>query len=376
MPPAGYERLLGLYNNTGNATSLSPNDPDRDAVRLLHELLRCHGFLDSVPGPKGNKYGTFGPNTSKAIIKLKMDYNSDLPKTPLVINAIVDHPTIIMMINWTEHMSAPSAVRLYLQLVLKRKYTIWDKMVFLISTHEESSSTGGFSAQSSRSQSWDEKKRGDKKGDRAGLSFGIMQFTHQTYDKDTGIQAQGRLYKLVNACRLADKNTFDKVFKIPTPVPADLDGFLEHLKDPAKHLTAFGFDKISSYDLYSPFWSHCFKNLGLIEQFQQVQVNQAVDGLKLSYRLMKVTNGGYAPLLKTERGIGFWLDITNQIGDLGAKKLYNSIVMTLTMELRRPPTETEIMDHQIKKSDYKDRRIYYRNTDYLTDTDDPFTNEL
>ena len=232
-------------------------------------------------------------------------------------------------------------------------------MASLVSTFEESDRQGGFPAQSPKAQTWN-----GTKGDEAGLSYGLFQFTHKS----------GRLGGLLRRSRdnppATNQALFDQVFAVPGTT---IDGLFDHLTNFAAQ-TTHGIAKpaFAAYDLYKPAWEACFLDAGQTQVFQICQVAQAVEDLKTSYRLMKVNHpqdpGGYAPLLTNERGIGFWLDLANQMGDGGARTRYKKVVQ----QLGGTPTQDQILDKVVADSSFKARRQYFRSFAPLTNPGDPF----
>jgi hypothetical protein len=370
MAAAGYDRLLGLLAGTEQPIALA--EADEMAVEFLQEMIRCHAYR-LVPGRKnhtvppiagGETFGTYGMRTGKAVEKFKQKYDKAHPAGKLPASTprtAVDRETLQALIDWTTNQTTPGAGRLYLEKVLGLTYDVWHKMAALISTYEESINGGGFTALSPKSQSWiDANNDGicdTGRCDEAGMSYGIIQFTHQS----------GRLAALLRDMRAANQALFDQTFRVPGTT---ITGLLDHLDNFATQ-TTHGIANLSTYDLYSARWKNCLLTAGRIAEFQKRQIDAAITALKASYRRIKVTAGGYAPHLTNERGIGFWLDVSNQYGDAGAQTRYTSIVQELQNE-GTPVTQAAILDKAAGPGTYSDRRQYFRDYVPLDDPGDPF----
>ncbi|MEN9664253.1 MAG: hypothetical protein RLZZ326_616 [Planctomycetota bacterium] len=372
MAAIGYDRIAGLLQGTEPPMSLQ--EADAEAVGLLQEIIRCHGYR-KVPGrknhtqpavPGGDTFGTYGTLTGRAVDAFKDKYNLAHPKSKLpagTAKTTVDRETLNALISWRANQSTPGAGRVFLVQVLGLSFTVWEKMAALISTHEESANGGGFTAVSPKSQTWWDVNHDNVCDggpcDEAGLSYGISQSTHES----------GRLFSLLHNMRTARTALFDQTFRVPGTTIAGLFDHLNNFTAQTSHGIATG----ATYDLYSSRWRTRFEAAGRISEFQRIQIDTAVTSLRASYRLMKVTNGGYATDLKDERGIGFWLDLTNQTGDARAKTRYTEVVQALH-DQGKPVNQTTIINEIVKHSKFVDRRKYFRDFAPLNDPTDPFAN--
>ncbi|MGC1373619.1 MAG: hypothetical protein WA824_15895 [Candidatus Sulfotelmatobacter sp.] len=85
--------------------------------------------------------------------------------------------------------------------------------------------------------------------------------------------------------------------------------------DPATGLTTD-----LNFDLVNEPWVGRFRTAALWVLFQKVQVQTAISDFQSSLAMIQQ----YAPQLKTERAVGFALDLANQFGDGGARSIYRS----------------------------------------------------
>jgi hypothetical protein len=139
--------------------------------------------------------------------------------------------------------------------------------------------------------------------DKAGLSFGLIQWA----------QRPGRLNELLRAFR--DKAPAAFVNILGGGDAALAENLIKHTAKANGGVNANGVTTDPKFDLIRDPWAARFKRAGLDPALQRVQVTTAIDAFTLSLKLLK----GFAPEVRTERGVAFMLDVANQFGDGGAK---------------------------------------------------------
>lgn len=372
-----------LYNDVPDTPSIDSTTTDVEAVELLQEVLRNHGFRN-IPGMQqtGGAFGVFGPKTRKAVLDFKRRYNEQHPGQELA-NAnmpVVDAATLRALVDWQEGQTTPSPTRVYLSHVMRLPdpSSVWVRVASMISSVEgDSVPVGTFRAQRRKEGSWsnakcpkatkcvnatqcDNSASGGCAGDHAGASYGIFQWTHKNE----------RLLELLGRCADRSEGLFSQVFVFP---PVTVEAVLEHFTA-AKFTerTAQGVvrpEYADHWDLHGPAWKERFDRAARTVEFQRCQLDQAVADLHDYYQYMKGAQG-YATLLTSEREVAYWLDLTNQMGKQGARDRYTTVVNTLRAALGRDPTGAEILEYQTENSSYPERREFFGSVAPLSD--DPF----
>jgi hypothetical protein len=131
-----------------------------------------------------------------------------------------------------------------------------------------------------------------------------------------------------------------------------------------------GLSTSAAFDLVQGTWLSRFRTAALVMRFQQVQVQTALVAFESSYRALRQ----YAPEIVSERAVGFMLDVANQFGDAGTKKLYRSLQQpgmaeTDLLEGIADATVTRVDDNL--KAGVRARRDRFLETPFLSAT--PFT---
>lgn len=347
----GNLRIDALLHGALPAAPIARGDNDRATVELMQELLRGHGqSMRSVPGrkswktaPGGETFGTFGSITERRVKEFKRNHIDDYGFVE-PIDGVVDSKTLRAMA--LEPASTPSPGAIYTSVVLDQPLSIWEQMVSMISTYEEHPRRGGFTAQT------------PKHADDAGLSYGILQWTHRSK----------RLATLLQRFKTRNQALFSQMFSVVLTTP---DGLIAHCNDPT-HLNPDGTTQIGYliYDLFSDRWKERFQSAGLNRTLQREQVLQAVADIQSDYRFIKVTDAtvphaGYATLLNSQWAIGFWLDLTNQLGQEGGRTRYLQVLAALG----GTPTERQILDKVVSESRFPERREYFRDRAPLSKTE-------
>jgi len=279
----GIESLDALFSDAA-AAPLGPGG-DSAAIGAVQDLLCGHGF-NAVPGLLSRDYGTFGPKTMRAL----RDFRS---RNGLGEAGSVDHDTLRKMVELPA--SAPRATRVYLTLALGFPFSGMHKILSLVSIME---GAGKFAALNLNT-------------DRAGLSFGLIQWA----------QRPGRLVEIVEAFRRAEPAGFARIFGAG-------DGLIAHLRRTSGGVDPKTGETVDpAYNLVAEPWASRFREAALLPGLQQVQVRVAVEAFQKSYNRLRT----FAPELASERAVAFMIDVANQFGDGGAKRLYQS--------MRRPGME-------------------------------------
>jgi hypothetical protein len=194
--------------------------------------------------------------------------------------------------------------------------------------------------------------------DHAGLSFGIIQWA----------QRPGRLAEILAAMLAADRDQFEAIFANGDPdVSAAL---IEHCRRPSGGVDPMtGITVNPSFDLTAELWVLRFRQAALSTRFQQVQVQLALAAFTASYNAIV----RLAPDLRSERSVGFLIDVANQFGDGGLAKLYGAVRRP---EMSESEVLEEIADLTVERIDdnfkagVRARRDHFLNTSFLSN--DPF----
>ncbi len=252
-----------------------------DAVGAIQDLLTGHGF-PGLPTVVSTNYGIWSPKTISAV-------QSFQKQSALPIADQVDKPTLQKMIDTAA--SDARASRAYLTLVLNSPFTGLLKILSLVAQME---GAGRFSAL-------------NRNTDRAGLSFGLIQWA----------QKPGRLAEMLRAMSTANREQFVAVFGGADPGVAD--ALVANCSKPCGGIDPKTGDTVNAaFSLIDEPWITRFRRAALSLQFQQVQVQLALDAFTRSSSIIR----RYAPDLVSERAIGFMLDVANQFGDSGAERFY------------------------------------------------------
>jgi hypothetical protein len=141
--------------------------------------------------------------------------------------------------------------------------------------------------------------------DRAGLSFGIIQWA----------QKPGRLNGLLRSFDRAQPERFVQVFGDDDQSLAD--GLLEHTASPNGGVNAHGQTTSPAFDLVNDIWNDRFIRAGTDRVWQRTQVFEATSAFRSSCNAIRSA----APLIRSERGYAFLLDVANQHGNGGMRNI-------------------------------------------------------
>lgn len=254
--------------------------PDPEAVSAIQDLLIGHGF-HRLPGLVGAGRGKFGPQTKAAV----QEFRRGAGQT-------IDAATLHRMVE--EPATSPVAGRAYLTLALDLVFT---GMTRLMSVTAQFEGQGSFTAAN----------LGEL--DHAGMSFGLIQWA----------QKPKRLHELLRAFQAEAPQLFVEIFGAGDPARAQ--GLLAHTTRPNGGLDATGETTDAAFALTRSPWVERFVRAGQDQTLQRVQVRTALDAFQSSFRKVE----GFAPDVRSERGVAFLLDVANQHGDTGAKSIFETI---------------------------------------------------
>jgi hypothetical protein len=277
--------IVALDRLLSDATA-PPIPPDaREAVSAVQALLIGHGY-EGLPTLLAASCGTFGPRTLGALRHFQTTHQ-------LAMTGAMDGPTVQRLVS--EPAEAPIASRLYVACVLNVEFSL---LVRLATVTMQLEGGGYFSA-----ANWNT--------DRCGLSFGLIQWA----------QRPGRLRELLAAFNQADPARFIAIFG---GGQADVaQGLLAHTAKPNGGVDpATGRTLDPRFDLVAQPWRSRFLAAGREKAFQRAQIETAQAAFSTSAEHIRST----MPLVATERGLVFMLDVANQFGDAGASRLVANVV--------------------------------------------------
>ncbi len=283
MKPSQIPPIDDLLGGKGN-----PIGPDADAtaVGAVQDLLRGHGF-SKMPGPGDAGRGQFGPATTKALADFRAAHGLPPGETvdQAALRQLIEVPAV-----------APVASQAYITLVLDIDFDPLVKLVVLVAAVE---GAGKFAALNLNT-------------DKAGLSVGIIQWA----------QKPKRLNELLTAFQTARSATLNALFGADK-----VTGVLGHTAKLNGGVNPVdGATTDTRFDLIKEPWKSRFRAACLDPSLQAVQVTAARAAFDKSSKAI-LTN---MPKLTSERSIAFALDLANQFGDAGAKKLYDQAELGLT----------------------------------------------
>jgi hypothetical protein len=266
------------------ATPLAAGDPDADAVGVVQDLLLGQGFTQ-LPGVLGAAHGVFGTKTTAAVSAFQQAQG-------LPVTGSVSGSTLAALI--TVPAARPVASRAYLTLVLEVLFAGMTRLMSLTSQFE---GAGRFNAL-------------NRNSDRAGLSFGLIQWA----------QRPGRLTELLGAFQQRRPAAFAAVLGEGDPALAA--SLLQHCAAPTFGCDQQGNTTDPRFDLTVDPWLARFKQAGLNRDLQSVQVELAVSAFERSYQALRQYA---AAQLGSERAVAFMLDLANQFGDAGARRIFGQV---------------------------------------------------
>ncbi len=325
MARCGISLIDDLLAGGAQSAVVGPSCPDKDAVGAIQDLLIGQGYAQ-LPGVLGSARGVYGPKTCDAVSAFRSRQNLPTGET-------VDTETLTAIVHTPA--ADPIASRAYVTLALDFDY---DPIVKLACITAQCEGQGRFAAINANT-------------DRAGLSFGIIQWA----------QKPGRLAELLCACQAEDPAEFARVM--------GGGGLITYVKQTNGGVTALGTCTDANYDLTSPEWIARFKAAALLPCMQRAQVKLAC----AAFRSFAAKLHLFAPELKSERAVAFMLDLANQHGEGGARSLYTQAKTAAASEaaLLLALTDASVakLPPQFQKGT-RARRDLFRTTDLLSD--EPF----
>jgi peptidoglycan hydrolase-like protein with peptidoglycan-binding domain len=279
VAPCGIDRVDDLL--AGNASvPLKPGDKDRQSVAVVQDLLTGHGQR-GLPNLLSPNYGVFGPATAAAVRKFRKQQNlGDVDEVDCAtLKALVLTPAV-----------SPIASRAYITLVLGFPYSGLARVLSVVAQME---GAGRFAALNLNT-------------DCCGLSFGLIQWA----------QKPGRLADILCAFQKASQKNFVEIFGAGSP--SLCEALLAHARKSCGGVDAkSGKTTDPAFDLTREPWVSRFRRAALWVPFQKVQVETALAAFQESCEQVRK----FAPEIQSEEGTAFMIDIANQFGNGGARKL-------------------------------------------------------
>lgn len=286
MAKCGIKAIDDFFD--GGASPILTGSTDTQAVGLVQDLLSAAG-VKGMPNASSPNYGRFGPTTTKAVREFQQ--SRGLPLNPDAAVASIDAETLRALA--AADSVSPVACCGYISLALDIPFTGLLRVMTITMIFEGG---GKFTALNLNT-------------DRAGLSYGLIQWA----------QKPGRLKELLAAFRDDAPEAFVRIFGEGNAALAD--GLVRHTGKPNGGVRDDGVTTDAAFDLIREPWVGRFRRAGLDRALQRVQVTTAVEAFEASLKMMK----GFAPEIRTERGVAFMLDVANQFGDGGAKQIVNAV---------------------------------------------------
>jgi peptidoglycan hydrolase-like protein with peptidoglycan-binding domain len=281
MIPTGIARIDELWTSD-TAAPMQRGDGDAEAIGAIQDLLNGHGA--GLPGVLGGGHGQFGSLTEAAIVGFQTKHGL-APSGQIsrdMLHALVEAPA-----------TSPVTSRAYLALALDLPWTGYTRLVALTAQFEGG---GKFSAR-------------NRNTDRAGLSFGIIQWA----------QKPGRLNDIVRAFQRAQPDRFVQVFGAGDPTVAA--GLIAHTAKTLGGIDSAGKTTDPNFDLVSDEWMSRFGEAARDRVWQKTQLTLAIAAFRSSSTLIPSSAAA-----RSERALAFLLDVANQHGDVGMKNICASCV--------------------------------------------------
>jgi hypothetical protein len=329
MANCGIDRIDGLYAGAAGVAYVGPGDSDVAAVAVIQDLLSGHGQR-GLPNLLGPSYGIFGPATTRALQDFCLRLG--LPGTNQV-----DRNTLQRLVMTPA--ATPMASRAYLTMVLDVEF---GGLVKVLSVVAQMEGAGKFAALNLNT-------------DKAGLSVGLIQWA----------QKPRRLYEILSAFSAASRADYVQIFGAGDQPTAQ--GLLAHTAkvnggvDPQSGKTVD-----SNFDLVCEPWVSRFQAALAWLPFQKIQVGTALAAFGVSLARLQQ----YAPDLHAERSVAFMLDLANQFGDGGARKIYAAVHQDGMSEADILSACAEESVHRIQdpfKPAAQLRRQHFQTTSFLSD---------
>jgi len=278
MAQTGIKRIDDLFAGDSAALPIARRDSDKAAVGVLQDLLIGHGA--PLPGILDQNRGEFGPKTEAALKAFQAGHTGHISGQldSETLHALAQVPALF-----------PIAAQGYIALVLDLPWTGFTRLVALTAQFE---AAGKFIAR-------------NRNTDRAGLSFGILQWA----------QKPGRLNRLLRAFERDQANKFVEVFGAGDPAVAY--GLIAHTAKPNGGVTRLGHTMNPAFDLVNDVWMSRFVAAGRDTAWQKTQITEAIAAYRESYQVIRTC----APAAHSERALAFLLDLANQHGNGGLRNI-------------------------------------------------------
>jgi hypothetical protein len=302
-------------------------------VGLVQQMLAGLG-QSGMPNLLSLDYGVFGPKTTAAVQNFRAAQG-------LPAGNEIDAQCVQTLVR--ADAGEPVASRGYMTLVLDVPYSGLAKILSVVAQMEGAGKFGALNLNT----------------DKAGLSFGLIQWA----------QKPGRLTEILQAFSKASPADFANMFG---GGDANLAAqMVAHTRLPNGGIDSTGETTDPAFDLVREPWVSRFRQAALFKPFQQVQVQTAVHDFSASQSRIQQ----YAPQLNSERAMGFMLDLANQFGDGGARRVFQAVVqdgMAVGDLLQAMADESVARIQDPFKAGTQARRQHFITTTFLSDG--PFAN--
>lgn len=279
-------------------------------------------------------YGHFGDLTRQAVLEYRA--RAGLGGSPAVDEALLADLA-------RREAPDPLACRGYLALALDCEYTPVLGLVALTSLAE---SGGRFACLNLNT-------------DRQGLSFGIIQWA----------QRPGRLHEILGAFHRREPAAFEEIAG-GAEAARGLVAWTARPNGGVDPRTGIALE--SRWSLVDEPWKGRFERMGRRRELQKAQVEVALADFQASLDRL----GPAMPLISSQRGFAFLLDLANQHGDAGAKRIYGAVA-------RAGMSESEVLaamegesvrrvavqygQGSAEAASTANRRAFFRSTPWLSD---------
>ncbi len=280
MADSGIELLDKL--KAGTVAEIGPGDGNPQANAAIQELLHGHGY--KMPLMRMSGHGNYGPATKRAVkdFRARFDLGNGETVTQATLQRLVKEPA-----------SRPVITRPYLTYVLDIPYSGYPKIVSVVAIVE---GAGKFAAIA-------------KNPDKAGLSIGIIQWAQ----KPKRLAEITKKFDTTNATKAVVRPLLG--FQVGDD--AGFNALMTHLESARGGTNAAGETTNAAYDLIRDPWKSRFTDVCLHPDLQKVQVQAAVAAFQASHSAFSTD----LALLKSEKSVALALDIANQFGDGGLRRL-------------------------------------------------------
>lgn len=328
-PSSGNKRIDKLMVGAADAVPIEEMDKDVAAVRIIQDLVNGTIKFKTVNGrPRPEAaleptffvpgYGVYSPQLLKRLRAFRVAAKLQKPTDKVVVDA----RTLQLLVAASA--TTPLATVGYMTLYLNLPYSIWVRFVALVAMKE--TTAGRF----------EECNLGGN--DKAGLSFGIIQWA----------QSQGRLDDIVQAFKDTDKGLFASIFG------KDADKMLAVI---SSRKGSYGV-KNGKSEYTRPEWVTRLEQAGRDPVFQRSQVSLAVNTFKEDVR--KIREVDSFKVFKSERAIAFMNDFVNQHGGFAGS--YNRVIVE---GLSEKEALERMRDESLRRLRYTFTHYSFKPTDML-----------